>query len=526
MSKKVKPRGHYTPLTKHKKEGTLLKSPLGSYSNLEVIDWPRDLLPEHLWIASLAEYHTLDSCYLPFYKFMDALDEYIPEGKQAIGLISDFSLVPDIKRSEFIQKHDLLIEASFYHPVGRILSLYPENPAAWLISKVSLERDGHLDPLVELAHLRNLVIKLLDGKDAFSGLIRSLPFGRLLKHGKFKFAAGMGVIDLIPKYPVKCTDEEKRYVESQTRMAVNAAIQLDELYKAHIWPKQFWNNNFYMTICRPVFIVSPGAKPLIDDEISTISNKLKTNSKIAFEYLEKIRREAKCDLYNSSKDEVLFGLISRLIRLYLLFANDQNLWSKDVGGIILRCLADTAITFAYLAKKGDNELFMKFIEYGQGQEKLHLLHLQDNYPDSKSLDGRDTDSIAEELGGFSIEMMNIELGQWTKKDTRQLAKDAGMQDVYRLVFSPTSGDVHGTWASLVQSNLCVCTEPLHRGHRLPSTLLPPVYYGIIWVTQHILEESLKIGIDLLNFPTLVKELEPLPLLDSNRESEKSGLQAT
>ena len=37
--------------------------------------------------------------------------------------------------------------------------------------------------------------------------------------------------------------------------------------------------------------------------------------------------------------------------------------------------------------------------------------------------------------------MQIELGSWAKKGARKLAADVGMERFYRLVSSPTSGDV-------------------------------------------------------------------------------------
>ena len=48
-----KKREHYTALTKHQRKGSTLVSSLGE-TNIEPIDWPRDLLPEHLWVAALA----------------------------------------------------------------------------------------------------------------------------------------------------------------------------------------------------------------------------------------------------------------------------------------------------------------------------------------------------------------------------------------------------------------------------------------------------------------------------------------
>jgi hypothetical protein len=134
---------------------------------------------------------------------------------------------------------------------------------------------------------------------------------------------------------------------------------------------------------------------------------------------------------------------------------------------ILSPLAETAITFSYLAKLGTPEEFNKFIEYGEGQQKLLMLHLQDNYPDHRSLDGLSSEQLADEIELWP-EMVEIELGSWSGKDARKLAQEAGLEDLYRLVFTPASSDLHGSWISLKSSNLVRCAEPLHRGHRLPT----------------------------------------------------------
>ena len=89
-----------------------------------------------------------------------------------------------------------------------------------------------------------------------------------------------------------------------------------------------------------------------------------------------------------------------------------------------------------------------------------MLHLQDTYAGKKSLEGKAAEEIAEDLGGgFMPELIDIELADWTKKSERELAIDAGLEEIYRLVFDPTSPDIHGTWISLKNSNLGRCAQP-------------------------------------------------------------------
>jgi hypothetical protein len=181
-------------------------------------------------------------------------------------------------------------------------------------------------------------------------------------------------------------------------------------------------------------------------------------------------------------------------------AEDPNLWSRDTSGIFLRCLADTAITFGYLAKRGTAQDFQRFREYGEGQEKLLLLHLEESYPDEASLEGRAAAAIGQDLGVLAPMLLQIELGSWSGKDTRTLAIEAGLERLYRLVFTPGSGDVHGTWASLAKSNLAYCGQALHRFHRLPSFSEPPFYLHVMVAAQDLLDSCIATGVEHKGFP--------------------------
>ena len=179
---------------------------------------------------------------------------------------------------------------------------------------------------------------------------------------------------------------------------------------------------------------------------------------------------------------------------------------------MLRCLTDTAITFVYLAKHGTEQEFMDFKRYGEGKEKLLMLHLQETYPKEKSLEGKSAIEIADDLGsGFLPELIDIDLDNWTKKSARELAIAAEMEQFYRLVYDPTSSDVHGTWVSLKHSNLSRCIQPLHRFHRLPSYTEPPLYLNTLSAVQDIYEHCLDVATNQLGYPKPTERLKAIPI---------------
>lgn len=377
-----------------------------------------------------------------------------------LGFISDFGAIAEDQRMIFKDKHKDLISRSFQGPIGRILAFFPESPAYWLVDQEAISMGGFLDPEEEIPRLRNLVTRLIPGKDDFAGHVRALSLRRILKHGKLHVPRDFSLIDVMPRYPGGCTDEEKKSVQSFARMTINMTYNHNPENSERTWPKYFWRHNFDLVVCSPARLPILGSKPLTENDAPSFTQALEQNASLTREYLAKLTSGTYIDLYSPERHEILLGLFSRCARLFILMSEDVNLWARDTGGIFLRCLADSAITFCYLAKAGSAEDFDRFKSFGEGQEKLLMLHLQDSYPNEVSLEGRSAPSISDELGSFNAELIHIELGSWSKQDTRKLAQKAGLEHLYRLIYTPASSDLHGTWMSLKHSSLTlVCGSP-------------------------------------------------------------------
>jgi hypothetical protein len=501
----------FTRLSQHQKEGSVLHSPWKGKMPSQTWNWSRDLLPEYLWIAAVVRHFGKERAYKFYYKFMDAIDTVWPEKDSvALGLMTDFAAVPQSGRERlWEQQADLMIEC-FHKPIARVLSFYPENPAAWLIDNSLVAKGGHLDPDVELGNLRHLIEQLHLRHGDYATTVQALAFGRLLHHRKVQFGENVqDVIPILEKYPVGCTEPERLKIESMIRSLMGGLYLQEPRFDSHQWPKYFWRHNLDLSVCRPVNASIEGSSPLTPDEGLLVHAILQKNARRVREYVDGLSVKAKYDLYDPERDEILLGLFARISRLYILMVQDPNLWARDMANIHLRCLADTVITFGYLTRCGKAEDFEQFRKYGEGQQKLLMLHLQDSYPGAKALDGRDAQAMADELGRWAPEFMDIELGHWCKKDTRHLAKAAGMERLYSLVYGPTSGDLHGSWISLKHSNLCHCAEPLHRFHRMPTYSEPPMFIDTIMAAQELFLACLQDGIDRLGFPALSDPLEAL-----------------
>jgi hypothetical protein len=516
MTKKKRQKNKYSPVDRHTRAKSLLVAPINEL-RVQPIDWERDLLPEHLWLDMLFNTYVRNSALSLYKQFVESLQPYCPDGEVMYGYISDFGLIPSSRRSEYLKQNDPLIQSAFRKPIGQVMALYPTAPCSWLLNDAA-----NNDTQDALEQLSKSIVRLLPGKDLHAGDIRVLPFRQMLKEGKLFLQQGMHIIELLPKYPEQCTEQEQYEVQQHVRIFMNNVLQRSAHYRDHDWPKYFWRRNFELSRCIS-FDISPAPGDEVSaDEKEEIRELATNNANVCIAYLDRVADIHSYDLYDPSRDEVLLGLFSRLTRLYVMALTTPPLWAPDMAGIILRCLADTAITFAYLTKCGKAEEFTSFISYGEGKEKLLMLQLQDRYPMQKSVQGKTSEDIANELGGgFMPEMIDINLADWTKKSARDLALASGTDEIYRLVYDPASTHLHGTWMSIQKANLVRCIQPIHRFHKIPGMFEPPLYADMLDAFGKIYETAVQIGIDNLSFPPDRPSIGKVKSLVSKRASEKA-----
>ncbi len=322
---KARQKGSYSGFSVHRKHGTKLITPMSSL-NMVPLEWERDLLPEHLWIASLAATYPQGIWESLYNQFMDAIDPFIifPNKAVSLGFISDFGMVPESKRDEVKTTHRDLIYKAFHKPFGRLLAFYPESPAYWLVQQDEIEKEGPLEPEVELRRLSELIVKLFPGKDLFVGHLRAAPLNRLFKHNKIFLFKELPVIELIPRYPGGCTDEERYHVQQFARSTLNTQYMSSEIYKEKQWPKYFWCHNYDLVPCYAHKIANPTGRrvELKDTEplIATISG----NASMTVDYLNTLSLRVRCDLYTPERDEILLGLFARITRRSILYVPIQT----------------------------------------------------------------------------------------------------------------------------------------------------------------------------------------------------------
>ncbi|HEY4178849.1 MAG TPA: DUF5677 domain-containing protein [Kofleriaceae bacterium] len=187
-------------------------------------------------------------------------------------------------------------------------------------------------------------------------------------------------------------------------------------------------------------------------------------------YVERVKEELAArwqacplDLTRREIHEVIGALLARQCALAIGIADNAPAWTPDLGGILLRAMADVHITLAWIALKPE-ERTRQFVLHGLGQEKLLIEHLK-----ARGVDDDYTRSSEAWLNAQRYTWLTeVNVGNWADLSIRDMAQETNLLDFYRLRYSPLSAEAHSMWNHIARFNLRTCTNPLHRYHRVPE----------------------------------------------------------
>lgn len=488
-AKKITRKKKRNPFEDQKRVGKKLLPPLLSQLGpMKDAGWIPRQLPEFLWIDSLLNSYDRGLALYYFNSILDLLDEFNPDkNNPLLGLVSSFKQIPKELQERAREKIEPLVRQAILEPFGDILLSYSECPMNWLIiDEWKNCHDFNLEFTLE--KLKRSVRLLMDGKSHHSSLRRSIPLNRMFKHNKL-FLKGVSeeLLDGIPKYP-ECPEQQRAHVESFARNTMSMIIMHREEF--YDWGSYFWRHNYQISVCE--FPEHPSEVPDTEKTIEQILSVSKNMISELTTALRRIFKKVQVDLYTPDRDEVLFGLLSRQYRLFVVLLTNPYLWAADLARIILRCMADTLISFKWLLFNNDLGLYRKFKEYGLGKEKLLKLHVEEilgNIEEKNSSFSPLKESLEDSINSeIWEELLPIDLGGWSGLDTYKIAQKVGLKDLYRFLYSPTSADVHGEWISLRDTNLRRCINPLHRFHRVPTLEFPLISPNFIFTAAHLFKD--------------------------------------
>ena len=475
-------------LSDHKRQGKIYKPPMRTLP-LTTVPWLRDLFPDMLWICYLIAHNGDKPGMLLAANFIDCIEDVVNVGKDRdaedafmiTGSLTSFDLVPESQRSEVLRelRDRELFEDGFPWILARGLEKYSDAPGRWLIEGWR----GHEQIVPASApeeHLRCVVDDASHGQSSTATKAKFLLLRSWLKHGKIRLPREMGEewMDILPRYPDRITEEERRLIEPSMRAMFMAFAGVGEDDPQRIaateWAKAFWRQNWKLYECElPVEGEGDSYKEDNADAIRDLGYEWHKSFDATVERFLAAASEADPDLYNPDRHEVLTGIIFRLVRLASVMIQTPPLWTTEHGSGIMRSLVEGQIVLRWLIKQESPEFYERFKDYGRGRLKLLKLHLEeyrdtlDDVPKEiddqiEYLDALVNRDLMEEFQDISIE------GNFAGIDTRKMAEQVDMMPDYRFVFAPASSSVHGEWAFLDQYILATCRNPLHRWHRIPD----------------------------------------------------------
>jgi len=173
---------------------------------------------------------------------------------------------------------------------------------------------------------------------------------------------------------------------------------------------------------------------------------------------------------------VATALLARQATLAIELTSAPQLWNGHSAPLFLRAMTDVHITLAWILLDPETRA-RQYIDHGLGQAVLELEHRK------KQLESADVDS-KEMLEKFiSVQeawinaqkwsfLVDVEIGAWSGKSTRQMSEEAGILDFYNYVYTPFSQCAHSTWYHVGRYNSGPSESPLTRQLWVPRIADP------------------------------------------------------
>jgi hypothetical protein len=466
--------GRRRVLQDHHRRGKVYVPPfvagLGDYPNVRGHTWHDDVSPEFMWIALL---------YLAARERSAELAQEVVRAvrslrgikrAQTFAATSAWSaLSPASSRTirARLRKDGHLAELT--EALAPLVWLYPECPMAPVFragrkKPTSEQRDAYLE------RMRQAAMLLLIRRTRDAALIQGIAvFAAVAGGGMSPRGLDLQNLPRLMEYPH--TPESRRMEQTVRMTASMLALTCDG---GNVWRSYFWRRGYALSEChlaRDRFHAGADDGAAMAEAIVAAFENL--SAELETEFAE---AWAHCpvDLSAPHQSQVIGGLLARQVRYVRHLLITPRLLLDELGQPLLRSMVESAMTLAWLVRKGQAEDYARFVEFGLGQEKLALEHLRADVSESCAyLAGRRKSELSArsewlESQRFSA-LLSVDVSTgWTQMSLRELAEQAGVLDLHNRIYGPTSAQVHGSWNAVGRTALRYCLNPLHRLHMVPD----------------------------------------------------------
>ena len=155
-------------------------------------------------------------------------------------------------------------------------------------------------------------------------------------------------------------------------------------------------------------------------------------------------------LDNEKSSEVCAALLARQVTLAQHLAFAPGFWTIHVAPLIFRCMTDININLAWISRDAEARS-KRFIQFGLGQAKLELEHRRSMRAEEEIEDGASEYIAAMEAWASCQrvqDLVDVHLGSWSGKSTREMAREVEYEEVYEFEYLPMTKFSHIDWISI------------------------------------------------------------------------------
>jgi len=464
-------------LDDHVQHGKKFRPPLLDYMLTSghgppVLEWVRWALPEVLWIKLLIHEYGIRNAGELVCATVEAGKAASTVANRSYCMASDFVFTSE-ERAKFVHTLGEGPANQVSRAFATFVKFFPDFPMAWMVRETNL--DDAIAEADKLEEIKQLVGDVRSRRDRPAMEIQTCAMFSIVASGGL-IMHEMPDFNLISEYP---DTDPSREMGAQVRASLNIFLGAAT---GSAWAKAFWERGRSISQCLNL------RRKVPPPNTSALMEANKAGTRFARAVAMEVGQLAEAfppDAQNPRRVEVLLGLLQRQSQIAADMARMPPLSMSPWAEMGQRAMAETLIRLKWLAAKDVQENYEWFVNYGLGQEKLHIEHLK------TLLEGEqrtDRDQIKAEIEARES-WLNEQRYSWLQEvdvgggahdeNLRTLAEAAGCSDLRSLVFQPMSSDVHGHWNSIARHNLTVCANPLHGTHRLPYEYARPIHIEVV-----------------------------------------------
>ncbi len=325
---------------------------------------------------------------------------------------------------------------------------------------------------------RAVVSQLLDRRSQTASIVQSIIPKIEIEIGKFHVPQDYPFVDF-DSIITAFNSEYTSSLCSHVRMHVNSSFMMYEDQIGASWARYFWNRGKDLAPFRAYNVeereASERMHPMIKFGIDY--------EQYAWGVVDAIWEKFPVDIFESEFAEVIGALLARQCNLAVKVARNPALWDYHAGPLFLRSMTDVYITVAWILKDPLVRA-RQFIQYGLGQEKLHVERLK------TAIDDEEPDEADELRQGIKAReawidwqhysfLQHVDVGSWSGISTRKMAEETECLDLYDFAYGGWSNATHSTWNHVGRFDVFPSSEPLHKHIWQPANLPHGLHEDVI-----------------------------------------------